>query len=306
MQARPHGTANTRRGCGIRRDRPGTMVCYAGQLLTVCIAASCAGGNAIVVASDRMLSAPYLTVEFDHQDAKIDQIGANCVALSSGDALCVQDILIGGVGAANQLQNPPIVTLAEQIKVEFCNVRRNRVNDLILEPRGIDFDGFYKGGLIGRFPHDLAMLIDNQVQKFELGTTILVAGVDVSGSHIYCINDPGAMACFDRVGYHAIGIGHRHAVLKLVSLGQHQSKSVNETVFSVFCAKRVAELAPGVGQSTTMKIVSRQGTHPVEQDVLDTLVPAYEEHENPGNGAVEKAIKALPFDGEGGGDDAGQ
>ena len=103
-----------------------------GALVTVCIAASCAGGTAVVVASDRMLSAPFLTVEFDHQDAKIDQIGANCVALSSGDALCVQDILIGGLGAAHQLQNPPIATLAEQIKIEFCSVRKNRVNDLIL------------------------------------------------------------------------------------------------------------------------------------------------------------------------------
>ena len=276
----------------------------AGTLVTVCIAASCAGGNAVVVASDRMLSAPFLTVEFDHEDAKIDQIGANCVALSSGDALCVQDILIGGLGAAHQLQNPPILTLAEQIKIEFCNVRRKRVNDYILGPRGIDFESFYKGGLIGHLPHDLAMLIDSQVQKYQLGTTILVAGVDVSGSHVYCIDDPGAMACFDRVGYHAIGIGHRHAVLKLVSLGQHQSKSVNETVFSVYCAKRVAELAPGVGQSTTMQVVTRQGTQPVTQDILDALVPAYEEHANPGNGAVERAINALPFDGDGGGDDA--
>lgn len=164
--------------------------------MTVCIAASCENGRAVVVASDRMLSAPFLTVEFDHQDAKIDEIGNKCVALSSGDALCVQDVLIGGLGAANQLQNPTIATLAEQIKVQFCTVRIQRVNDLILGPRGIDFDTFYQGGVISRFPHDLSMLIDSQIQKYALGTTILVAGVDVSGSHIYSIEDPGQMACF--------------------------------------------------------------------------------------------------------------
>lgn len=263
--------------------------------MTICIATSCDGGKAIVVASDRMLSAPFLTVEFDHQDAKIDQIGNNCVALSAGDALCVQDVLMGGIGAASQLQNPSIKTLADQVKHQFCDIRKQRINDFVFGPRGIDFDGFYQGGMISRFPQDLSMLIDSQVQRYELGTTILIAGVDDAGGHIYSIGDPGSMACFDRVGYHAIGVGHLHALLKLVALGQHQSKSVNETIFNVFCAKRVAELAPGVGQATSMKIVSREGTHAVPQDVLDALTPAYDQHANPTNASIAKAIAKLPF-----------
>ena len=126
--------------------------------MTICIATSCDGGKAIVVASDRMLSAPFLTVEFDHQDAKIDQIGNNCVALSAGDALCVQDVLMGGIGAASQLQNPSIKTLADQVKHQFCDIRKQRINDFVFGPRGIDFDGFYQGGMISRFPQDLSML----------------------------------------------------------------------------------------------------------------------------------------------------
>ena len=243
-----------------------------------------------------MLSAPFLTVEFDHQDTKIDQIDRRCVALSSGDALCVQDILIGGMGAANHFQNPPISTLAEQIKYKFCEVRKQRINDLILGPRGIDFDGFYKNGMIAQFPPDLAMLLDNQVQKQSLGTTILVAGVDAGGAHIYSVEDPGVMSCLDRLGYHAIGSGHRHAVLKLVSFGQHMSKSLNETVFNVFCAKKVAEVAPGVGHTTTMKIVTKDGTIQVEQETLDKMEPAYKEQANPKLKKVEDAIKALPYE----------
>ena len=263
--------------------------------MTICIAASCADGRAVVVASDRMLSAPFLTVEFDHQDTKIDQISDNCVALSSGDALCVQDVLVGGFGAASQLQNPSIKILAEQIKLQFCEIRKQRVNDIILGPRGIDFDSFYQGGMITRFPQDLAMLLDSQIQMHQLGTTILIAGVDDSGAQIYCIDDPGKIACFDRVGYHAIGSGHRHAVLKMVALNQHQSTSINETVFNVFCAKRIAELAPGVGQTTSIKIVSREGTNSVEQKVLEGLDPAYKEQANPISKTVREAIAQLPF-----------
>ena len=263
--------------------------------MTICIAASCDNGSAVVVASDRMLSAPFLTVEFDHQDTKIDQISPNCVALSSGDALCVQDILIGGIGAASHLQNPPIITLTEQIKLQFCEIRKQRVNDVILGPRGIDFDSFYQGGIITRFPQDLAMLLDNQVQMHTLGTMLLVAGVDDSGAHIYCVDDPGKMACFDRLGYHAIGSGHRHAVLKLVALKQHHSTPVKETIFNVFCAKRIAELAPGVGQATSMKIVLGTETKTIEQTVLDGLDPAYREQESPVNESVRRTIEELPF-----------
>ncbi len=264
--------------------------------MTVCIAACGDDGSSVVVASDRMLSAPFLTVEFDHLDTKISQIDKRCVALSSGDALCVQEILIGGLGAANQLQNPPISTLAEQIKFKFCDVRKQRINDLILGPRGTDFDNFYRGGMINQFPRDLAMILDNQVQKLVLGTTLLVAGVDSSGAHIYSVEDPGVMQCFDRLGYHAIGTGFRHAVLKLVSLGQHMSNGLNETVFNVFCAKKVAEVAPGVGYTTTMKIVTNKGTTIIEQRFLDKMEQAFKEQANPKLQKVSDTIKDLPYE----------
>ena len=261
--------------------------------MTICIAARCADGKAIVVASDRMLSAPFLTVEFDHQDAKIDQIGPTCVALTSGDALCVQDVLVSGVGAATQLQNPSISMLADQVKEQFREIRKQRINDFVLGTRGIDFDSFYQGGMISRFPQDLAMLIDREVQTYGLGITILIAGVDDSGAHIYCVANPGSIQCFDRVGYHAIGTGERHAVLNLVSLAQHQSTSLEETIFNVFCAKKVAELAPGVGQATTMKIVLPRGTESISQDILGDLAPIYEQQAHPSVEEKQAAIAEI-------------
>ena len=149
--------------------------------------------------------------------------------------------------------------------------------------------------MIGQLPHDLAMVIDSQIQQHQLGTALLIAGVDDSGAHLYCVDDPGKIACFDRVGYHAIGSGQGHAVLKLVALTQHKSTSINNTVFNVFCAKRVAELAPGVGQATSMKIVMRDGTEPVSKETIDELEPAYREQANPVNEKVKSIVAALPF-----------
>ena len=74
------------------------------------------------------------------------------------------------------------------------------------------------------------------------------------------------------------------------------SKGLNETVFNVFCAKKVAEVAPGVGYTTTMKIVTKDGTTSVEQEILDKMEPAYKEQANPKLKKVDDTIKALPYE----------
>jgi hypothetical protein len=66
-----------------------------------------------------MLSAPYLTLEFDHPDAKIDTIRPRCVALTAGDARAAQESLSGGAGLAGQLQDPLISHFAAHIRRQY-------------------------------------------------------------------------------------------------------------------------------------------------------------------------------------------
>ncbi len=262
--------------------------------MTVCIAASCDSGRALVVASDRMLSAPFLTLEFDHADAKIDPIGSHCVALTAGDALSVQEIIIGGLGVTAQLQNPSVQLIAQNIRDRFAAVRKQRINEIVLGPRGLDFDAFYTGGMIRALPPELAMLIDQQVQQMALGSDIILAGLDGSGAHIFAIGDPGAMSCFDRLGYHSVGSGHRHALLALVSRSQHMSNDLNTTVFNVFRAKRAAELAPGVGQATEMRVVTAHGIHSISAEQLEALDQILSEDVKPKE-TTSGAINGMQF-----------
>lgn len=248
--------------------------------MTVCIAAACDNGQAVVVASDRMLSAPFLTIEFDHPDAKIDLIGSKCVALTAGDALSVQDILVGGLGIAAQLQDPTVDLIAQHVRNRFVEVRKRRINELVLGPRGLDFDMFYAGG-IQRLPGELAMFLDSQIQQAELGSSIILAGVDASGAHIFAVEDPGTTACFDRLGYHSVGSGHRHALLTLVSRSQHKTADIYTTMFNVFAAKRAAELAPGVGNATEMRVVTPQGVQQITPDEIVRLEQIYSEDVKP-------------------------
>lgn len=263
--------------------------------MTVCIAANCAGGSAVVVASDRMLSAPFLTLEFDHPDAKIDQVSQTCVALTSGDALAAQDVLADGAGFAGQLQSPMITNFADQIRQKFVDSRRRLANEQVLEPRGMNFADFYQGGGISRLPPDLGMVIDNAIQRLRLEVSVILAGVDSTGAHIFHIEDPGTTSCFDRLSYHAIGSGHRHALLTLVSHSQHRTNDINRTVFNVYAAKRAAEAAPGVGQATEMRVITKAGVQVVTTETIAKMRALYDRKVTTRIAEVEAGISELPF-----------
>jgi 20S proteasome alpha/beta subunit len=139
------------------------------------------------------------------------------------------------------------------------------------------------------------MTLDSMIQRINLGVSIILAGVDGSGGHIYSIEDPGTAACFDRLGFHAIGSGHRHALMTLVAYGQHVSTNLNRTVFNVYCAKRSAEVAPGVGLATEMRIITSDGISALTPRDLEVLEPLYILRARPKLDDLDAGINALPY-----------
>ena len=237
--------------------------------MTICIAANCADG--IVVTSDRMISAPFLALEFDHPTSKIEAISNTCVVLTAGDALATDDILIGGMSMADQLQNPLIRDLADHLRIQFVSARRRLIDQRILEPHGFSFVSFYQEGGINRLPPDLAVMLANDIQQFRLGVSMIVSGVDRSGPHIFAIEDPGVCTCYDRLGYQAIGSGAPHALRTLVENIQHRQIPIEQTLFNVYTAKRAAEVAPGVGTTTDIWVIDSTGVHEQREEVKDQL-----------------------------------
>jgi len=264
--------------------------------MTVCIAATSAKKKAVVVASDRMLSAHFLHLEFDHLNAKIDILGDSCVGLSAGDALPIGELFGAAYGVSTQLQNPQIGQIAERIKEAYIDLRKRRVEEQYFRPRGITIDEFYQNGLIRQFPTEVAMSLDDMVRRANFGVELIVAGVDGNGAHIFGIADPGIAASYDRVGYHAIGSGMSHALLGLVSANQHWANNINQTVFNVYCAKRQAEAAPGVGDAIDMRIVTRDGCRPLDEPQLSTLEETRKKVFEPQLAQTHELISQLSFE----------
>ena len=181
------------------------------------------------------------------------------------------DVLSESSGISGQLQDPTVRLITDELKHRFVQVRQRLLHERIFQPRGLAFEDYYRRGLIQSMPLDLAMMLDNHVQNFQLGASLVVAGVDTSGGHIHAIEDPGTSQCYDRLGYHAIGSGHRHAILSLVTLQHSTMVDLERTLYNVYRAKRQAEIAPGVGQETDMPVIRKEGTETVPKEVLENL-----------------------------------
>ncbi len=152
--------------------------------------------------------------------------------------------------------------------------------------------------MVSRFPPELTFQIDQGIQQSMLRIQVVLAGVDLSGAHIYGVEDPGQVDCYDRLGYHAVGSGETHALLTLVARGHRLSNDTNLTAYLVYEAKKKAEVAPGVGRDTEMGIITEDGEvrmlSPAEIELLDR---AYEEIGLPRSDALREFVGGLPFAG---------
>lgn len=265
--------------------------------MTICIAAICESGESIVVASDRMITAGFLALEYEHPGSKLDRISPCIVGLTAGDALIVTELFGLCRDRIQELQTPAVAKVAEVVKDQFINLRKRQVEELYLRPRGLTLEEFYREGYINRLPDQLAFTLDSDMWKQGLGLDVIIAGVDDTGAHIYGIDDPGTLHCYDRIAYHAVGSGLTHALLTLAGNQHCQERSVNETVFLVYEAKKRAELAPGVGSATEIGIVAAKKVVELSDEDKRLLQEIYTQKVTPRLEDVEGAVADLPFAG---------
>ena len=281
---------------------PASMGCLPeGANVTICLSAICEKGEAVVFATDKLLTAAGFAVEFEHPGGKSTRIGPNCVGLSAGDALYDTELFGAAQGAIGQFHAPTVEQVATTVRDLFRDLRLKRAEEYVLRPRGLDLASFYEN-LMGRLPPELAFQIDEGIRSAKLPLQVMLAGLDSSGAHIYGIEDPGSLDCWDRLGYHAVGSGETHALLTLIAREHSIDNTLNQTAYLVYEAKRKAEVAPGVGRETEMGFMSReQGLYLLQKDELDALESAYQQTLAPQREALQAAVQAMTFGRKGNG-----
>ena len=232
--------------------------------MTVCIAAVCnATADAppiIVTASDRMITIGEL--EYEPEQTKTIYLASQTVALMAGDMQLHAAIVPKVFGRIRQAladdpSNIGVADIAEFYAEEFAFYRRKLAEREILMPRGLDFDRFLARQ--GTMAHYQVRDIDDRLTAYYVDSTAIIAGIDLTGGHIYKVSNPGIAACWDTPFFACTGNGEHVASTQFMVAGFEKRWPLAKTVWLTFAAKAKAEAAGGVGKQTDLVIVRAGG-----------------------------------------------
>jgi len=246
--------------------------------MTICIAAICESGKAIVVAADRMFTAPPpVTVEFETEEQKVEELAPASVALVSGNSASGTQVVEATKRRLGGKQSPTVAEVSEFVREEYSSFRARQAEETIVTAAlGSDFAVFRaKGGTLPAYLQPQPQIYQQLVMatnQLNISLDIIVAGIDGSGAHISRVTHPGVLYWLDKLGYDAIGSGGIHAVTRLSLSAQTRLRNLVETLYAVYDAKKASEVAPGVGKATDIALVELgTGVWRCTQTLTDTL-----------------------------------
>lgn len=245
--------------------------------MTVCIAAICEAGKAIVLAADAMITGEDLMIEYEFGSPKIKQLTDNCAVAAAGDASMETDLLRTVRKAISELKAPSMEMIVEKTREVYHALRTRAMEDQILLPHGLEsMDKFYETQKTMLEP--VAKSIFNDIEDFDLELDLMIASVDRDGAHIVVIEDPGTASTWDELAYNAIGSGYAHAETTLIMRDYDPLWSLAEALLSVYTAKKAAEKAPGVGQRLThMAVVDDHSVTMLTEEQVRQIDVVYQE-----------------------------
>jgi hypothetical protein len=261
--------------------------------VTVCIAATCKAYptsesealnlHMVIGAADRMLTGGEM-IEFEpHIMSKIVHFSSSISGMFAGDFTMQYELLYSVLPVVtNRIKAEPknwwsVKEVAELYakSVNECHIKR--AENAILVPMGLDINSFYakqKG-----MDSDLVKQLASKLSQFRSpGIEAIFCGMDLTGPHIYVVDNSANVECRDAVGFAAIGVGAWHANSQFMFADHHWNKSLAETLLLIYSAKKHAEVAPGVGEDTDMFAVGPQlgqNVRPMGPQVLEKLEKTY-------------------------------
>jgi len=269
--------------------------------MTVCIAAICDFGNAIVTASDQMIT---MEMAGDGMDVSGDGLVSKIRGLDNRWGVMMADNLgrasdiVDEVRRAredsdakmnlNEMKNCVVETYQRHARLEA--VRQ------VLGPYAMDMETFISEGL-GLFGDDGFRDLRYRLEHVhsEFGARLLVFGFDNRDqAHVFSVIPPGTANNHDLPGFWAIGAGQAAALSSLIFHAQTASTRLETAIYQVCAAKFMAESSPGVGRSTFVQVNTledKRGGYMINPDTIVKIRNLWDRHGKPRVPA--KAIQAL-------------
>ncbi len=266
--------------------------------MTVCIAAICENSQ-IIGASDRMLTAG--DVQFEPEWQKIYRITGSILLMTAGQAIYQSEILNHLYRDVRERdpQNTGSLWTVEEIASlyagHYAEAKISRAERDYLTPLALDRHTF-----LSRQKEMDATLVNDLARDLlnyrPLDVSAIIAGIDQLGPHIYEV-DEGDIRCHDTVGFVTIGIGSGHASSQMMFARHSRIRSLADTLFLVYRAKKHSEVAPGVGKATDMVFCSGPtnfiniGEHVLER--LESLYGETQRETDAANTSAEAQVQTY-------------
>lgn len=244
--------------------------------MTVCVAAVCDDGKALILVADKMVGRGYVTSDLDI--TKMRPLHKDWWILFSGDDLSpVFDIIDYAKDALHnehKLVPDDPASLRAVLKAVESGFEKKRLEEaeaLYLKPIGWRMNTFRSKGHVA-LPN--AAQIHSDIERFSLPIELLVAGFDGGSAFIFDLmgygDNRGIANRADIPGFKAIGSGSTVAEFMMYYRDFSPKEGVREAVYQAMEAKYYGEQASGVGERTDL-FVARPGREIVQLNDEETI-----------------------------------
>src|SRR5260221_8648182 len=241
--------------------------------MTVCIAAISNNHDAIITASDMMLSDDVSSIDnAAFKTRALTNPGAeenwHCMYAGSPDTF---DELFWNIRAhlkEHPQDSESDTAMKAAVEKAYSTVTTHRIETGVLSAFGISRDEFFQTG-VQRFGESYFKQLAEECRSVKLDTDMLVVGFEVRKfathnarvPHIFTAQkETGTCASQDQLKFQAIGAGAWAAMGSLFSREFLTERSVNEIVYILCEAKFVSEMARSVGGSTMVEVFYADGS----------------------------------------------
>lgn len=237
--------------------------------MTICIAAIAKENDKeyVVFSTDHMVTTNM--GQFEHSILKYSCLNKNTVAMLAGQALLFDDLIKVGEDCLNY------ELIKSKIFENFKKKRKEVIENEIFNVFGINQD-FFKESLQKTIPNPYINTILQKVAEFKLNTQIILIGYIDSVAQITHVEENSVVE-FRSMNFHCIGSGSIQAANTLLFQKHSKTNPLKPTIYSVYKAKKNAEVIAGVGKETELLVLNEEGVKKLSTEDMGILDKIYKE-----------------------------
>jgi 20S proteasome alpha/beta subunit len=236
--------------------------------MTVCVAATCENGAAVVIAADRLLSGQ---LQVEAPAPKVIKVADRCVAAFAGNEGDSREIIHFSAARIARSGKSGLLDIADVFRDTYAEYKQARAEETILRPNlATDWPTYRE--LLVRTPYSQVLAnVALQLAGHVLYSELLIAGVDDGGADLFGIVNPGTVVPSGGLAYMATGNGAPLANAAMTWTAHSPRSSLGDALYRVAYAKRTAEIAAGVGKLTDVVAVTRNGVYVVTPELVAAM-----------------------------------